>query len=113
MIGRGDLLYTQGNDLTRIQCAFVDTPEVERIAEYIGSQKAYPEAHLLPEFVGEESAVLDIDASDRDALFREAAEVIVTATGLCQSAATQAQTGIQPRGAYHRSDGSGRDCGPV
>ena len=55
------------------------TPEVERIAEYIGSQKAYPEAHLLPEFVGEESTTLDIDASDRDALFREAAEVIVTA----------------------------------
>ena len=79
LIGRGDMLYTQGNDLTRIQCAFVDTPEVERIAEYIGSQKAYPEAHLLPEFVGEESAALDIDASDRDALFREAAEVIVTA----------------------------------
>ena len=79
LIGRGDMLYTQGNDLTRIQCAFVDTPEVDRIAEYIGSQKAYPEAHLLPEFVGEESAALDIDASDRDALFREAAEVIVTA----------------------------------
>ena len=79
LIGRGDMLYTQGNDLTRIQCAFVDTPEVEKIAEYIGSQKAYPEAHLLPEFVGEESAALDIDASDRDALFREAAEVIVTA----------------------------------
>ena len=79
LIGRGDMLYTQGNDLTRIQCAFVDTPEVEKIAEYIGSQKAYPEAHLLPEFVGEESTVLDIDASDRDALFREAADVIVTA----------------------------------
>ena len=79
LIGRGDMLYTQGNDLTRIQCAFVDTPEVEKIAEYIGSQKAYPEAHLLPEFVGEESTTLDIDASDRDALFREAAEVIVTA----------------------------------
>ena len=79
LIGRGDMLYTQGNDLTRIQCAFVDTPEVEKIAEYIGSQKAYPDAHLLPEFLGEESAALDIDASDRDALFREAAEVIVTA----------------------------------
>lgn len=79
LIGRGDMLYTQGNDLTRIQCAFVDTPEVEKIAEYIGSQKAYPEAHLLPEFVSEESNALDIDASDRDALFREAAEVIVTA----------------------------------
>ena len=79
LIGRGDMLYTQGNDLTRIQCAFVDTPEVEKIAEFIGSQKAYPEAHLLPEFVGEESTALDIDASDRDTLFREAAEVIVTA----------------------------------
>ena len=79
LIGRGDMLYTQGNDLTRIQCAFVDTPEVEKIAEYIGSQKAYQEAHLLPEFIVEESTALDIDASDRDALFREAAEVIVTA----------------------------------
>jgi S-DNA-T family DNA segregation ATPase FtsK/SpoIIIE len=79
LIGRGDMLYTQGNDLTRIQCAFVDTPEVEKIAEYIGSQKAYPKAHLLPEFIGEESTALDLDASDRDTLFREAAEVIVTA----------------------------------
>ena len=79
LIGRGDMLYTQGNDLTRIQCAFVDTPEVEEIVSYIGSQKAYPEAHLLPEFVGEESSALDIDKSDRDALFREAAEVIVNA----------------------------------
>lgn len=79
LIGRGDMLYTQGNDLTRIQCAFVDTPEVERIVDYVGSQKAYPEAHLLPEFVGEESSALDLDISDRDALFREAAEVIVNA----------------------------------
>lgn len=79
LIGRGDMLYTQGNDLTRIQCAFVDTPEVERIAEFIGGQKAYPEAHLLPEFVGEESTTIDIDASERDVLFREAAEVIITA----------------------------------
>ena len=79
LIGRGDMLYTQGNDLTRIQCAFVDTPEVEKVVEYIGSQKAYAEAHLLPEFVGEESTATDIDINDRDALFREAAEVIVTA----------------------------------
>jgi len=80
LIGRGDMLYTQGNELTRIQCAFVDTPEVERIAEYIGGQRGYADAHLLPEYVGEENnSVLDIDASDRDALFREAAEVIVTA----------------------------------
>ncbi len=80
LIGRGDMLYTQGNDLIRIQCAFVDTPEVERITEYIGSQKAYPDAHMLPEYVGEESGTsLDIDKSDRDKLFKEAAEVIVTA----------------------------------
>jgi len=80
LIGRGDMLYTQGNELTRIQCAFVDTPEVERIASYVGGQRGYADAHLLPEYVGEEiSSSLDIDASDRDALFREAAEVIVTA----------------------------------
>ncbi len=80
LIGRGDMLFTQGNDLVRIQCAFVDTPEVERITEYIGSQKAYPDAYLLPEYVGEENGTgLDIDKSDRDKLFKEAAEVIVTA----------------------------------
>lgn len=80
LIGRGDMLYTQGNDIVRIQCAFVDTPEVERITDYIGSQKAYPEAHLLPEYLGEESGTsLDIDKNDRDKLFAEAAEVIVTA----------------------------------
>jgi len=80
LIGRGDMLYTQGNELTRIQCAFVDTPEVERISAYIGGQRGYADAHLLPEYVGEENnSTLDIDASDRDALFRQAAEVIVTA----------------------------------
>lgn len=80
LIGRGDMLYTQGNDLTRVQCAFVDTPEVEKICEFIGSQKAYPNAYLLPEYVGEESGTsLDIDISERDSLFRDAAEVVVTA----------------------------------
>ena len=80
LIGRGDMLYTQGNELTRIQCAFVDTPEVERIASYVGGQRGYTDAHLLPEYVSDENTSnLDIDASDRDALFREAAEVIVTA----------------------------------
>ena len=81
LIGRGDLLYTQGNDLVRVQCAFVDTPEVERICEFIGSQKAYPNAYLLPEYIGEEGngINLDIDISERDSLFRDAAEVVVTA----------------------------------
>ncbi|OSY88252.1 cell division protein FtsK [Tenacibaculum holothuriorum] len=80
LIGRGDMLYSGGNDLTRIQCAFVDTPEVEKITDFIGSQRAYPEAHLLPEYIGEEGGTnLDIDIKDRDKLFKEAAEVIVTA----------------------------------
>ena len=80
LIGRGDMLYTQGNDLVRIQCAFVDTPEVEKITDFIGSQRAYADAHLLPEYVGEENGTsIDIDISDRDKLFNEAAEVIVNA----------------------------------
>ena len=80
LIGRGDLLYTQGNELVRVQCAFVDTPEVDKICDFIGAQKAYPEAYLLPEYIGEENGIkLDIDISERDSLFREAAEVIVTA----------------------------------
>jgi S-DNA-T family DNA segregation ATPase FtsK/SpoIIIE len=79
LIGRGDMLFTQGNDLTRVQCAFIDTPEIERITEFIGSQKAYPDAHLLPEYIGEENGIgLDIDISDRDQLFKQAAEIIVT-----------------------------------
>ena len=74
------MLYTQGNELTRIQCAFVDTPEVERIAAYIGGQRGYGDAYLLPEYISEENtSTIDIDASDRDALFRDAAEVIITA----------------------------------
>lgn len=80
LIGRGDMLFTQGNDVTRIQCAFVDTPEVAKITEFIGSQRAYPEAYELPEYVGEDSGTsVDYNVSDRDAKFREAAEVIVIA----------------------------------
>ncbi len=80
LIGRGDLLYNQGNDMIRIQCAFVDTPEVEKLTDYIGAQKAYPSAYLLPEYVSEDSGTsLDNNIDERDQLFREAAEVIVTA----------------------------------
>jgi S-DNA-T family DNA segregation ATPase FtsK/SpoIIIE len=79
LIGRGDMLYTQGNDLTRIQCAFVDTPEVQKISDYIGSQMGYASAYELPEYVEENASSLDLDPSERDDLFREAAEVIVTA----------------------------------
>ncbi|WP_339665006.1 DNA translocase FtsK [Maribacter arcticus] len=80
LIGRGDMLFTQGNDVTRIQCAFVDTPEVAKIVEYIGSQRAYPDAYELPEYSGEDSGTsVDYNVSDRDQKFREAAEVIVIA----------------------------------
>lgn len=80
LIGRGDMLYTQGNDVTRIQCAFVDTPEVAKITDFIGSQRAYASAHMLPEYVGEDSGTsIDYNISDRDALFRDAAVVIVIA----------------------------------
>ncbi len=79
LIGRGDMLYTQGNDLTRIQCAFVDTPEVQKISDYIGAQMGYASAYVLPEYVEENTSSLDLDPSERDDLFREAAEVIVTA----------------------------------
>ncbi|PQJ74258.1 FtsK/SpoIIIE family DNA translocase [Polaribacter gangjinensis] len=80
LIGRGDMLYSAGNELIRIQCAFVDTPEVEKITDYIGSQKAYAQAYQLPEFIGEEGGTtLDNNIEDRDKLFREAAEIIITA----------------------------------
>ena len=80
LIGRGDMLFTQGNNLIRLQCAFVDTPEVEKLTDFIGSQRAYPEAHLLPEFKSEESSVSsEKNIEDRDPIFREAAEVVVNA----------------------------------
>ena len=80
LIGRGDMLYSGGNNLIRLQCAFVDTPEVEKITDFIGSQRAYASAHQLPEYVGEEGGTtIDVDIEDRDKLFREAAEVIVIA----------------------------------
>ncbi|MBK5719296.1 DNA translocase FtsK 4TM domain-containing protein [Dysgonomonas sp. Marseille-P4677] len=79
LIGRGDMLFSQGNDLVRIQCAFVDTPEVEGIAQYIEKQQSYGHAFDLPEFVGEGSddKIGNIDMNDRDPLFDEAARLIV------------------------------------
>ncbi|MGN0004056.1 MAG: DNA translocase FtsK 4TM domain-containing protein [Sphingobacterium composti] len=80
LIGRGDMLLSSGSDLIRIQCAFVDTPEVEDISDFIGGQRGYPSAFMLPEYVdesGEGSGSMDFDMSDRDALFEEAARLIV------------------------------------
>jgi DNA segregation ATPase FtsK/SpoIIIE, S-DNA-T family len=79
LIGRGDMLLSTGNDLIRIQCAFVDTPEAEKITEFIGSQRAYPSAFLLPEYVGEdgESGKEEVDLSERDKMFDDAAKLVV------------------------------------
>ena len=80
LIGRGDMLYTQGNNLVRIQCAFVDTPEIQKITDFIGSQKAYSNAYELPEYIGDDlSSKIDNNIEERDVLFKEAAEVIVIA----------------------------------
>ena len=81
LIGWGDMLYSKGNEPVRIQCAFVDTPEIKHITDFIGAQRAYPDAYLLPEYVGAEgeSMDLDFDPSERDPMFREAAEVVVNA----------------------------------
>lgn len=80
LIGKGDMLYFNGNEILRLQCAFVDTPEVERLAEFIGEQKGYASALLLPEYVSEESSstVGAFDPNEKDALFEEAARIIVS-----------------------------------
>ena len=80
LIGRGDMLLSMGSDIIRIQCAFVDTPEVEKITDFIGAQRAYPSAHILPEYVdenGEGGGSREMDLNERDALFEEAARLIV------------------------------------
>lgn len=78
LIGRGDMLFSQGSNLIRIQCAFVDTPEVEEITQYIGKQNGYDSAFALPEIETEgESVPGAVDLNDRDPLFEEAARLIV------------------------------------
>ena len=78
LIGRGDMLISLGSDLIRLQCAFIDTPEVEKITDFIGNQRAYPEAFLLPEYEGDaEGGTGDADLDDRDVMFEQAARVVV------------------------------------
>lgn len=79
LIGMGDMLLSMGSDVIRLQCAFLDTPEVEAVCDWIGDQRGYTDAYLLPEFVGEdgESGVGEVDLSERDALFDDAARLIV------------------------------------
>ncbi|KQR94673.1 cell division protein FtsK [Chryseobacterium sp. Leaf180] len=80
LIGKGDMLYFNGNEILRLQCAFVDTPEVERLAEFIGEQKGYASAFMLPEYVSDEgiSTVGSFNANEKDALFEDAARIVVS-----------------------------------
>lgn len=80
LIGKGDMLYFNGNEILRLQCAFIDTPEVERLAEFIGEQKGYASAFMLPEYINEEatSTVGAFDSNEKDALFEDAARIIVS-----------------------------------
>lgn len=79
LIGKGDMLISMGSTMTRLQCAFVDTPEIERICEYISNQQGYPSAFMLPEYSGDGDGggVAEADLGNRDELFDEAARVVV------------------------------------
>jgi S-DNA-T family DNA segregation ATPase FtsK/SpoIIIE len=77
LVGMGDMLLSSGSDIIRLQSPFVDTPEIEKICEYIGAQRGYDSAYMLPEYEDEESGASTVDLSERDALFEEAAKLIV------------------------------------
>lgn len=79
LIGKGDMLFSLGSELIRLQCPFVDTPEVDAVTAFIGNQRGYPEAHKLPEYFDEEAdSADDLDPSERDSFFAEAARIVVT-----------------------------------
>lgn len=78
LVGRGDMLYYNGNNTIRAQCAFIDTPEINRITDFIGSQQGYTDAFLLPEYEGDtDTGIQDIDLKKRDSKFEEAARLVV------------------------------------
>lgn len=78
LVGQGDMLLSSGSDILRLQCPFVDTAEIEKVCEFIGAQRGYESAYLLPEYEGDdEGGAASVDLSERDALFEEAARVIV------------------------------------
>ncbi len=110
LIGRGDMLLSTGNDLIRIQCAFVDTPEVEKITEFIGNQRGYPDALILPEVPTDEGeGGGDVDDGERDSMFEEAARIVVqTQQGSTSHDPTQAEARLQPRGPHRGPTGSRR-----
>ena len=78
LVGQGDMLLSSGSDIIRLQCPFVDTPEIDKVCDFIGSQRGYDSAYLLPEYEGDdEGGANNVDLSDRDSLFEDAARVIV------------------------------------
>ena len=78
LVGKGDMLFAQGNDMIRLQCAFIDIPEIEKITNYISSQQAYPTAMYLPEYIDDNAGEMsEVDLSKRDSLFDEAARLVV------------------------------------
>jgi S-DNA-T family DNA segregation ATPase FtsK/SpoIIIE len=79
LVGMGDMLLSQNSDIIRLQCAFVDTAEIEEICNYVGEQRGYDSAYLLPEFAGDEGgdSISGVDLADRDVMFEEAARLIV------------------------------------
>jgi S-DNA-T family DNA segregation ATPase FtsK/SpoIIIE len=81
LIGKGDMLISIGGELTRVQCAFIDTKEVERVVDFIADQRGYTTAHYLPEYVGEDKeddgGVGEVDLNRRDSLFEDAAKLVV------------------------------------
>ena len=78
LVGRGDMLISLGSDMIRLQCAFIDAPEIEKITEHIAGQQSYPSAHLLPEYTGESAGEIDeFDPDERDDLFEKAARLVV------------------------------------
>jgi S-DNA-T family DNA segregation ATPase FtsK/SpoIIIE len=79
LIGKGDMLISYNGEVVRLQCAFVDTPEVDKIVDFIGDQRGYAQAFLLPEYIDEKDAEgRDFDLNDKDALFEDAARLIVS-----------------------------------
>jgi S-DNA-T family DNA segregation ATPase FtsK/SpoIIIE len=78
LIGRGDMLLSTGSDLIRLQCAFIDTPEIDKLTDYIGSQRAFPSAYELPEFADDnDEGPSSFDPEEKDALFEDAARILV------------------------------------
>lgn len=78
LVGRGDMLVSSGNEPVRVQCAFIDTPEIEELTEFIGSQQGYSDAMHLPEYIDDsESGIMDIDLKKRDPMFDDAARLVV------------------------------------